>query len=156
MVTKTHTSQIGSEKFALLAMIFILVITAAGCGDGGEKSSRHNLKMATMDEMPVEVKSAPLVVQESYQFAAANPDLMTHIPCYCGCGDMGHTSNYTCYVSGQGPDGKLEYDAHALGCSICVDITQDSMRLFEQGKSLVEVRSYIDSTYAKYGPSNIP
>ena len=156
MVTKTHTSQIGSEKFALLAMIFILVITAAGCGDGGEKSSRHNLKMATMDEMPVEVKSAPLVVQESYQFAAANPDLMTHIPCYCGCGDMGHTSNYACYVSGQGPDGKLEYDAHALGCSICVDITQDSMRLFEQGKSLAEVRSYIDSTYAKYGPSNIP
>ncbi len=156
MVTKTHTSQIGSRKYALLAMIFIMVITAAGCGDGGEKSSRHNLKMATMDEMPVEVKSAPLVVQESYQFAAANPDLMTHIPCYCGCGDMGHNSNYACYVSGQGPDGKLEYDAHALGCSICVDITQDSMRLFEQGKSLAEVRSYIDSTYAKYGPSNIP
>jgi len=96
------------------------------------------------------------VVQESYQFAAANPNLMTHIPCYCGCGDMGHTSNYACYVSGQGPDGKPEYDSHALGCSICVDITQDSMRLFEQGKSLAEVRSYIDSTYAKYGPSNIP
>ncbi len=156
MVTETHKSQIGSRKFALLAMIFILVITTAGCGDSGDRSSRHNLKMATMDEMPVEVKSAPLVVQESYQFAAANPDLMTHIPCYCGCGDMGHTSNYACYVSGQGPDGKLEYDAHALGCSICVDITQDSMRLFEQGKSLAEVRSYIDSTYAKFGPSNIP
>jgi hypothetical protein len=106
--------------------------------------------------MPAEVLAAPAQVQQAYQFAAANPEVMQQVPCYCGCGDMGHTSNYACYVSGQGPDGKLEYDEHALGCSICVDITQDSMRLFEQGQSLPEVRSYIDSTYSRYGPSNIP
>ena len=156
MVSIPVTSQRSFQKIAPLALIFILAIAVAGCGDSGDKSSRHDLNMASLDEMPAEVKSAPLVVQEAYQFSVANPDLMTHIPCYCGCGDMGHTSNYACYVSGQGPDGKPEYDSHALGCSICVDITQDSMRLFEQGKSLAEVRSYIDSTYAKYGPSNIP
>jgi len=156
MVTNTNTSRISIRKIALPALIFLLAVAVAGCSNSGDKSSRHDLNMASLDEMPAEVKSAPLVVQEAYQFSVANPDLMTHIPCYCGCGDMGHTSNYACYVSGQGPDGKPEYDSHALGCSICVDITQDSMRLFEQGKSLAEVRSYIDSTYAKYGPSNIP
>jgi len=144
------------QAISLLALTLILAITTAGCRSDSNTSPRHNLKMASLEDMPAEVKSAPLVVQEAYQFAAANPDLMTHIPCYCGCGDMGHTSNYACYVSDQGSDGKLEYDSHALGCSICVDITQDSMRLFEQGKSPAEIRSYIDSTYAKYGPSNIP
>lgn len=156
MVTKSNALISAFPKIVLLALIFILTATITGCGDNGNSSSNHDLTMASLEDMPAEVKSAPLVVQEAYQFAAANPDLMTHIPCYCGCGDMGHTSNYACYVSGQGPDGKLEYDEHALGCSICVDITQDSMRLFEQGKTLAEVRSYIDSTYAKYGPSNIP
>ena len=41
-----------------------------------------------------------LVVQEAYQFSVAYLGPMTHIPCYCGCGAIGHTSNYACYVSG--------------------------------------------------------
>jgi len=150
------TSQPPFVKAIFLALIVLLAFATTGCNDNTNQSEHQSLKMASLENMPADVKSAPLVVQEAYQFSVANPDLMTHIPCYCGCGDMGHASNYACYVSGQGPDGKLEYDAHALGCSICVDITQDSMRLFEQGKSLAEVRSYIDSTYAKFGPSNIP
>jgi hypothetical protein len=69
---------------------------------------------------------------------------------------MGHTSNYACYVSGVDGSGKVSYDSHALGCSICIDITQDAMRLLKQGKTVPEIRSYVDSTYARYGPSNIP
>ena len=69
---------------------------------------------------------------------------------------MGHASNYACYVGRPEPDGSLKFDEHALGCSICVDITLDSMRLLEQGKSLADIRQYIDDTYAPYGPSNMP
>ena len=47
-------------------------------------------------------------------------------------------------------------DSHALGCSICVDITQDAMRLLEQGKTVGEIKAYVDQTYAQYGPSNMP
>ena len=50
----------------------------------------------------------------------------------------------------------ITYDPHALGCSICVDITQDTIRLLKQGKSVQEIRSYVDSTYSKFGPSNMP
>ncbi len=95
------------------------------------------------------------MVQDAYRFAIANPDVMQHIPCYCGCGAMGHTSNYSCYVSGTDADGKITYDSHALGCGICVDITQDTMRLLKEGKSISEIKSYVDQTYAQYGPSNI-
>jgi cytochrome c-type biogenesis protein CcmH/NrfF len=52
-------------------------------------------------------------------------------------------------------NGTITFDNHALGCSICVDITQDVMRLQREGKSDQEIRAYIDGTYSKYGPSNI-
>ena len=69
---------------------------------------------------------------------------------------MGHTSNYSCYVSGEDANGKVNYDTHALGCSICVDITQDTMRLLKQGKTVPEIKAYVDQRYAQYGPSNMP
>jgi hypothetical protein len=109
-----------------------------------------------MDQMPMEVQSAPAGVQEAYQFNIANPDIMQDIPCYCGCGDIGHTSNYDCYVSDVSASGKIAFDNHALGCSICVDITQDVMRMLKDGKSPGDARAYIDTTYSKYGTSNIP
>jgi hypothetical protein len=137
----------------LMLVIFSSLFTACSAEISDEN---QDLKMASLDTMPAEVKSAPVSVQQAYQFNAANPDVMTHIPCYCGCGAMGHTSNYTCYVSGVDADGKVNYDMHALGCSICVDITQDTMRLFEQGKTVPEIKVFIDQTYSQYGPSNMP
>jgi hypothetical protein len=68
---------------------------------------------------------------------------------------MGHTSNYSCYVQDVDSAGKITYDTHALGCSICVDITQDVMRLLKEKKPVAEIQTYIDDTYSKYGPSNL-
>jgi len=112
--------------------------------------------MTSMNVMPAEVRSAPVTVQQAYQFASANPDLMKNIPCYCGCGNMGHGSNYACYVADADGQGNFTFDNHALGCSICVDITQDAMRLLRQGKSPEDIRAYVDTKYSQYGPSNIP
>jgi Protein of unknown function with PCYCGC motif len=112
--------------------------------------------MAAMEGMPPDVKAAPVVVQQAYQFVVANPDVLKNLPCYCGCGSMGHTSNYACYVKSTAPAGKVTFDTHALGCSICVDITQDAMRLLKDGKRVNEIRAYVDATYSKYGPSNMP
>ena len=137
----------------LLTVLMILSSTISAC------STNHpskNLSMASMDQMPSEVQAAPVTVQQAYQFAVANPAVMKNIPCYCGCGSVGHTSNYNCYVSRVDDKGKVMFDAHALGCSICVDITQDVIRLLREGKSPQDARAYVDSTYSKYGPSNIP
>jgi len=142
-------------KLLVISSFLIASVLLGACG-GGTEESAEGLKMASMDAMPAEVKKAPLTVQQAYQFAVANPDVAQHIPCYCGCGAMGHTSNYSCYVSGENQDGSVKYDEHALGCSICVDITQDAMRLQKEGKAIIEIREYIDATYAQYGPSNMP
>jgi hypothetical protein len=106
--------------------------------------------------MPAEVASAPRVVRDAYAFAVAHPEVLTQLPCYCGCGAIGHTSNYACYVAGSDPDGAVVYDLHATGCSICVDITRDATRLLDAGRSLPQIRAEIDRTYAAFGPSNMP
>ena len=145
-----------SRKLLFALLIGLITLTALpACSTQSSNNSVH-LNMASMDQMPSEVQSAPVTVQQAYQFAIANPDVMKNIPCYCGCGNVGHTSNYSCYVSGVDDKGNVRFDQHALGCSICVDITQDVMRMLKDGKSPPDIRAYVDNTYSKYGPSNIP
>src|SRR5512142_1800410 len=140
-------------KLLLLLVTLILIsVTLQACAS---TSASSGLKMLPMDKMPAEVQSAPSTVQSAYQFAAANPDLMKGIPCYCGCGSIGHTSNYSCYVLDDA-NGAITWDDHALGCSLCVNITQDAMRLKGEGKSVSEIKAYVDGTYSKYGTSNMP
>lgn len=137
-------------KFRALLLALIALLFLSACSSGGEAET----KLAPLHEMPVEVQNASVAVQQAYRFAVANPDVTQAIPCYCGCGAMGHTSNHSCYVQGE-KDGRLVFDPHALGCSICVDITLDAMRMQSEGKSLAEIRTAIDQTYSRYGPSNM-
>jgi hypothetical protein len=146
---------IPGHYLATLFLLLIFSILLAACG-ANQAAGQTGLKMAPMEGMPAAVKQAPVTVQQAYQFNVANPELMRQIPCYCGCGAMGHTSNYSCYVSGVEGDGKVNFETHALGCSICVDITQDAMRLQKEGKTAAEIRAYVDKTYVQYGPSNMP
>jgi hypothetical protein len=144
-----------TRKLIFMFIILVLLSTALSACSTSKTSDVH-LNMMSMDQMPADVQSAPVAVQEAYQFASINPDIMQNIPCYCGCGSVGHTSNFDCYVSDTDAQGKVTFDNHALGCSICVDITQDVMRMLREGKSPQEARTYVDATYSKYGPSNIP
>ena len=142
--------------FAILILVLLSSTLLSACsGNTASAANSGELAMASMDGMPAEVKSAPPTVQQAYQFAVANPDVMKQIPCYCGCGKMGHTSNYSCYVQSVDDKGVITYDTHALGCSICVDITQDVLRMLKDGKALSEIKATIDQTYSQYGPSNM-
>ena len=121
---------------------------------GGAGADISHLAMAPLEQMSAEVQKAPEIVQEAYRFAVANPEVLQQIPCYCGCGSMGHTSNYDCYVASVAGD-TITFDQHALGCGVCVDITQDAMRLTEQGQSPQEIKAFVDQTYAERGISNM-
>jgi hypothetical protein len=140
--------------FLVMASLSILFLLSA-CG-----SSPTPVVTADQDssnsQLSAEIQQAPPSVVEAYQFAISNPDDLKNVPCYCGCKAMGHTSNYDCYIDEIKPSGEVIYDGHALGCSICVDISQDVMRLTREGKSPEAIRTAIDQTYAQYGPSNFP
>jgi len=136
-------------RLTTIALILgLLLMGTTGCSSLGG----HNYEMANMSDMPDSVTQAPIRVQEAYQFAVANPEVAQAIPCYCGCGAMGHTSNYSCFVADEAEDGSLSFDEHALGCGICVDIAQDTMRLLDEGKSVDEIFADVDGRYARFGP----
>lgn len=138
-------------------MIFIVIVLAGLLATGCSTTNpSQSYQLADLEELPIEIQSAPLTVQQAYQFAVENPQILKEIPCYCGCGSMGHTSNYACYIKDDTSPDDLAFDGHALGCSICVDITQDTMDMLDQGMSLSEIQVEIDSIYSAFGPSNMP
>lgn len=143
-------------SFLLLASLFAPLLMATTACSSNNSSSAHELHFASMSDMPPQVQSAPKTVSDAYRFAVANPDSLKNVPCFCGCGTMGHKSNYDCYVQDAPNNGKIIFDDHALGCSICVDITQDVMRMTAEGRAPPQIRQAILNTYSQFGPSNQP
>jgi len=62
--------------------------------------------------------------------------------------ENGYSSNYSCYVQSVDEKGSITYDTHALGCSICVDITQDNDAIIEAGKTVSDIKAIVDQMYS--------
>lgn len=140
------------RMITLSSLIMIGIFFASACSSANSTQSTATPKMET-GAMPDFVQSAPPAVQTAYQFAFANPHALETVPCYCGCGRIGHKSNLNCYIKDIAADGTVTFDNHAAYCGICVNITDDVMRLQAQGKSPLDIRKYVDAQYSSYGPS---
>ena len=117
-------------------------------------ASSADVKLASESDLPSFVASAAPRVREAYRFAIANPEALETVPCYCGCGNMGHTSNLSCFIQDPGTSWEtITFDNHATGCGICVDIAQDVMRMTAESKKPLEIRQSIDATYSSFVPA---
>jgi hypothetical protein len=100
------------------------------------------------DKLPSFLKDHDPRVVAVYQAAAKHPELLEKIPCFCGCGkSAGHRSNKSCFIHDEKPDGRLVWDSHGVGCGVCQQIAMESVQMKEQGKSVKEIRGYIDQKY---------
>ena len=108
--------------------------------------------MASMAGMPAEVKSAPTTVQQAYQFAVANPDALKNVPCYCGCGAMGHGSNADCFFKPTMAGlSSLTFEEHASYCDVCVDTALMVKQMRGEGQSLRAIRDAVDTRFGSGG-----
>jgi hypothetical protein len=97
------------------------------------------------------------MVRQVYEFAARHPEIVRHVPCYCGCERVGHNGNHDCFVKTRASSGAVtEWDTHGIGCAICVDVGLDAMSLFNAGASASQIRAAIDRKYASHFPSSTP
>ncbi len=67
------------------------------------------------DEWPEEFRQLPAATQDLYRYAAANHAVLQYIPCFCGCVNAGHTSNFDCYVREVYADGRIRLDTMSFG-----------------------------------------
>jgi len=91
-------------SFALAGFPWILAFAA----------ERRGYKLAPESLLPPDIRRAPEGVREAYRFAIANRDILRYIPCYCGCGAEGHTSNASCYLKDQSTTDRLIFDRMSL------------------------------------------
>jgi hypothetical protein len=98
---------------------------------------------------PFDLASQPAETVRWYRFAESHADLVSRVPCYCGCGkSLGHHSLSDCFMR---PDGE-GYDSHASACTICLDEARDAERLLAEGRDTDSIRTWINEEYRKYGP----
>ena len=138
-------------KILFRLMLFVTLLPLGALASACAPTEANALAMAPMSDMPANVQRAPQRVREAYQFAVANPDALKNVPCYCGCGALGHTSNFACFVK----DALAKvFDDHGLGCSLCIDIAGDVMRMTRDGRSPPDIRTTVMAAYARFGPPN--
>ena len=99
------------------------------------------------------------VVQQVFEFAARHPEVLSYVPCYCGCENprLGHKGNHDCFVKSRAANGMVtEWEPHGIGCQICIDVGREAMMLFNSGASVTAIRAAIEKRYGSNFPSSTP
>lgn len=93
----------------------------------------------------IELADIPDPFLALYEGAAANPDVFSEVPCFCGCDAMlGHRHLLDCFVRAAG-DG---WEAHASGCGVCLGEAEQVLALIADGASTDEI---VDEVVAEWG-----
>jgi hypothetical protein len=95
----------------VLGLAVIMATVLWWLGDG---TASRAYALAPESVLPARVRAAPPAVRRAYRFAIANREILSQIPCYCGCGAV-HQNNYQCYIKAANPDGTFVFDDMSLG-----------------------------------------
>lgn len=151
-------------KKSFMPILLIVILVLSACGSKVQQDEHHEEMevghekhlpngdlqevTASATELPKFLDDKPEDMQLVYQVAASASDVLTYMPCYCGCGESaGHGSNLNCFVDEIREDGSVVWDDHGTRCLVCLEIAVKSVQMKQEGKSLKEIREYIDETY---------
>jgi len=93
------------------------VLASACAGQGARVGDGLTKIYARPDrgEWPSEFNEVPQATQQMYRYAVVNKAVLQYIPCFCGCVNGGHASNFDCYVREVLPDGRVQLDGMSFG-----------------------------------------
>lgn len=107
---------------------------------------------ATWEARPGYVRALPGDWQAAYAYALARPDVLQWLPCYCGCGGMGHRSNLDCFFQRREEEGTYTYEEHGSFCNVCVETANLAARLISAGTPIGEIRAIVDRDFGGLAP----
>ncbi len=96
-----------------MLVLLLLLITLEACSNQIEENEEGIRYDSSLDALTYHVEeqawSAELAdvfseedmeeVKEAYEIAIHDGDLLQNMPCYCGCGEVGHEHNQHCFVT---------------------------------------------------------
>ncbi len=69
----------------------------------------------TWDPLPTKNPALAESSRDVYTFAARRPEVVRHIPCFCGCSRGGHTSVESCFVTERDANGRPKWNPMGVG-----------------------------------------
>jgi len=83
-----------------------------------------------------------------FVFAAEHPEVLSYVPCFCGCDHMGHKGNDDCFVRSRAANGDVvAWEPHGSECQVCLDVAKQSMQMYSSGASISQIRASIESKH---------
>jgi hypothetical protein len=65
---------------------------------------------------PFPAARPPEIVRAVFTFAARHPEVLSKMPCFCGCESRGHRHNDDCFVSARDASGRVTaWEPHGVG-----------------------------------------
>jgi len=113
-------------------------------------------KHASLPPIPFQGYAPPRsaeVITAAYRFAADHPEILSYVPCFCGCERSGHGANHDCFVKQRAENGDVvAWDEHGVECAVCIDVANRSRQMFESGASVRDIRTAIDKEFGANAP----
>ena len=99
---------------------------------------------------------SPEVITAAYKFAAEHPEVLSYVPCFCGCEQAGHGGNHDCFVRQRAENGDvIAWDEHGVECAVCIDVANRSRQLHASGASVQAIRAAIDKEFGSVYPGRM-
>jgi uncharacterized protein with PCYCGC motif len=176
-----------ARQFSPLLIIALLAVAVAvggfiyartnGRDAAAEQASAQNTPAATpiadvpevarkphpqksLPPLPVQTYAPPRppdVVRAAYVFAAEHPEILSYVPCFCGCERGGHRGNEDCFVSGRDANGDVTaWEPHGLDCAVCIDVATEARQMFTSGASARDIRAAVEKKWASFHGGHTP
>jgi len=90
----------------------------------------------------------PEVIRSTYKFAAEHPEVLSYVPCFCGCDKSGHRSSQDCFVKSRAKNGHVTaWNEHGIACAMCIAVAERAKQMREAGSSLAQIRADVETRY---------
>jgi hypothetical protein len=115
---------------------------------------------ANLPPLPFQAYAPPRpmeTVRAVYRFAAEHPEVLSYVPCFCGCERGGHKGNDDCFVKTRNAQGDVtEWEPHGLDCAVCLDVANEAMQMTRSGASVRDIRAAIEAKWNRPGSGHTP
>ena len=115
---------------------------------------------ANLPPLPFQAYAPPRpmeTVRAVYKFAAEHPEVLSYVPCFCGCERGGHKGNDDCFVKTRNAQGDVtEWEPHGLDCAVCLDVANEAMQMTRSGASVRDIRAAIEAKWNRPGSGHTP